>query len=115
MIKSQLHYKKTPVSRIYSQQGIQLHDDDVLYLRDGETLYYDYKGRDFDSTQIVDQYAKETLLGQGGFGSVYRGRHKETGQLVALKYIDLTDQCNYILLILCREKCEHNFRYRQRG
>jgi serine/threonine protein kinase len=65
----------------------------VIYLRDGETLYYDYKGREFDSTQIVDQYAKEQLLGQGGFGSVYRGRHKETGQLVALKYIDLTELC----------------------
>ena len=89
LIKTQLRYKKTSNSRIYSQQGIQLHDDDVLYIRDGDTLYYDYKGRDFDSTQIIDQYQKEDLLGQGGFGRVYRGRHKETGQLVALKYIDL--------------------------
>lgn len=76
---------------IYSQQGIQLHDDDVIYLRDQDTLYYDYKGRAFDTTQIVDQYTKEQLLGEGGFGKVYKGRHKETGQLVALKYIDLTD------------------------
>ena len=31
-----------------------LHDDDVIYLKNGDTLYYDYKGRDFDSSQIVD-------------------------------------------------------------
>jgi len=91
LIKSQLHYKKTPHSCIYSQQGIKLYDDDVIYLRDGDTLYYDYKGREFEPTQIVDQYQKEELLGQGGFGKVFRAKHKETGQLVALKYIDLTD------------------------
>lgn len=91
LIKTQLHYKKTPQACIYSQQGIQLYDDDVIYIRDGETLYYDYKGRQFDSSQIIDQYAKEELLGQGGFGRVYKGKHKETGQLVALKYIDLAD------------------------
>lgn len=66
-------------------------DDDVIYLRNGETLYLDPKGRDFDATQIVDQYEREQLLGQGGFGQVYRGRHKETQELVAMKYINLHD------------------------
>ena len=50
LIRTQLHYKKTQSSCIYSQQGILLHDDDVIYIRNGETLYYDYKGRPFDST-----------------------------------------------------------------
>ena len=95
LIRTQLHYKRTPRSCIYSQQGIKLHDDDVIYLRNGDTLYYDYKGREFEPTQIVDQYQKEDLLGQGGFGKVYKARHKETGQLVALKYIDLTDLCKF--------------------
>jgi hypothetical protein len=54
MIKSQLHYKRTSKSKIYSQQGIELQNDDVSYVRNEETLYFDYKGNDFDSTQIID-------------------------------------------------------------
>ena len=69
-----------------------MHDDDVVYLKDGDILYYDYKGRDFDPRQVVDQYERECLLGEGGFGRVYRGKHKETGNIVALKYIDLSSQ-----------------------
>jgi serine/threonine protein kinase len=84
-----LKYKRTPATRVYSPQGIMLHDDDVLYLRNGDILYYDYKGRDFDSKQVVDQYEREALIGEGGFGRVYRGRHKESGEIVALKYQDL--------------------------
>ena len=84
---------------MYSPQGIHLHDNDVLYLRNGDILYYDYKGRSFDPRQVVDQYEQEELLGEGGFGSVYRGRHKETGELVALKYIDLSAQCKQTRLL----------------
>jgi hypothetical protein len=41
-------------SKIYSVQGIQLFDDDMPFLREGETLYYDYKGKEFDPSQIID-------------------------------------------------------------
>ena len=94
MLQTQLHYKRCSKSKIYSQQGIELQNDDVSYLRDGETLYYDYKGREFDPTQIIDQYNKEELLGEGGFGKVYKGKNKESGQYVAIKTIDLTEFCN---------------------
>jgi len=30
-------------------------------------------------------------IGEGGFGKVYRGVHRKSGQVVAIKYIDLTD------------------------
>lgn len=63
----------------------------MIYLRNGETLYYDIKGRSFNHAQIVDSFTKEELLGEGGFGRVYKGRHKETGELVALKYINLSE------------------------
>lgn len=46
--------KRTPVSRVFSPQGIHLHDDDVIYLRNGDMLYYDYKGKNFDPRQVVD-------------------------------------------------------------
>jgi serine/threonine protein kinase len=70
-------------------------DDDVIYLRDNDTLYYDNKGKEFNSNQILDQYEKLDKLGQGGFGSVFKGRHKETGALVAIKYIDLTESSKF--------------------
>ena len=66
------------------------------FLREGETLYYDHKGKEFDPSQIIDQYEKEKLLGEGGFGKVYKGRHKETGEYVAIKYMDLTEYRKYI-------------------
>ena len=89
LIKQQLKYKRTAATRLYSPQGIQLFGDDVMYLRNGDIVYYDYKGRDFDSKQVVDMYEREALIGEGGFGRVYRGRHKESGEIVALKYQDL--------------------------
>ena len=33
------------------------------------------------------------MIGEGGFGTVWRAKHKETGQLVAIKHIDLTEFC----------------------
>jgi len=54
LIRSQLKMKRTPVSRVFSPQGIHLHDDDVIYLRNGDMLYYDYKGKNFDPRQVVD-------------------------------------------------------------
>lgn len=39
-------------------------------------------------------------MGEGGFGKVYRGRNKETGQLVAIKHIDLTEYCKIIPLVI---------------
>jgi len=49
IISDQLNYKKSSKSKIYSQQGIELQNNDVAYLRDGEVLYYDHKGKEFDS------------------------------------------------------------------
>ena len=49
LIKSQLKFKRMATTKVYSPQGIMLHDDDVLYLRNGDILYYDYKGKEFDT------------------------------------------------------------------
>lgn len=32
------------------------------------------------------------MIGEGGFGKVYHGSHKKSGQQVAIKYIDLSEQ-----------------------
>lgn len=46
-----------------------MHDDDVVYLRNGDILYYDFKGNSFDPKQVVDQYERDVLLGEGGLGA----------------------------------------------
>ena len=65
----------------------------MIFLRDGEMIYFDYKGHGFDLSQIIDQYDLLNMLGEGGFGRVYRARHRETGELVAIKFMDITDYC----------------------
>ncbi|EPQ27187.1 uncharacterized protein PFL1_05110 [Pseudozyma flocculosa PF-1] len=41
--------------------------------------------------QLSEQYALLEKLGTGSFGTVYKGMHKETKQIVAIKQIDLED------------------------
>ena len=36
---------------------------------------------------VADRYRVERLIGQGGMGSVWAGRHVTLGQLVAIKFI----------------------------
>jgi fused-like protein len=35
----------------------------------------------------MDNYTNLEAIGEGSFGKVFRGRRKQTGQLVALKFI----------------------------
>lgn len=55
-------------------------------------------GNEFNYGQILDQYQVIEKLGQGGFGSVYKIKHKETQELYAMKtiqvdgYLDRADQ-----------------------
>src|ERR1041384_2288487 len=42
---------------------------------------------DLSGTVIAGKYRVENLLGQGGMGSVWAGRHVTLGQLVAIKFV----------------------------
>ena len=68
-----------------------LDDEDTEFIHDGDTLYYEKDGKAFDSKLIIDQYKLETLLGEGGFGRVYRAKNKLTNEVVAIKYMDLSE------------------------
>ncbi|PWN52321.1 Pkinase-domain-containing protein [Violaceomyces palustris] len=44
-----------------------------------------------DGAQLSEQYTLLEKLGTGSFGTVYKGMHKESKQIVAIKQIDLED------------------------
>ena len=60
-------------------------------LKDGDLLFFEPYGEEFNKYHILELYDKLEKLGQGGFGTVYKGKHRETGEFVAIKYIELSD------------------------
>ena len=58
---------------------------------DNDILYVAPQGGDFDHAAFLDDYKMEGAVGEGGFGTVYWAVHKETGDLVAVKYMDITE------------------------
>ena len=78
-------------SRIfYFKDGIEIDENDLFFLKDGEVVCFSHKGSDFKYRQIVDMYKTIQKLGEGGFGKVYLCEEKSTGALYAIKYIDIT-------------------------
>jgi serine/threonine protein kinase len=47
-------------------------------------------GEDFNYKAILDDYDITKEIGEGGFGKVYLGKHKEKGKDVAIKYMDIS-------------------------
>lgn len=46
---------------------------------------------------MLDDYAVEGEIGEGGFGKVFKATHKVTGEVVAMKYIDISEACKFSL------------------
>lgn len=70
--------------RIFNIEGLELFDEDFEFLKSGETMFTSF-GEDFDHATYVSEYDISKTLGQGGFGDVVLGTHKETKELVAIK------------------------------
>ena len=79
-------------SKVYMQSGVELFKDDLIMLNSGDTVYFDPNGDPYKTAHILDQYQTLEMIGEGGFGSVYRAKHIETGEEVAIKYIDISEQ-----------------------
>ena len=71
---------------------------DIFYLAmDGKHSGCDWLGEPYTYNNIIDDYKLIRSLGKGGFGEVMLGRHKEKGTDVAIKYMDISDNCKPLL------------------
>lgn len=84
-----------------------LNDSDILYIAlkgiyyyfsSLKYLYFYFLGEDFNYSAILDDYAIIRELGVGGFGKVMLGRHKEDKREVAIKFMDVSENCKTISL-----------------
>ncbi|CAD8106440.1 unnamed protein product [Paramecium primaurelia] len=73
--------------RLFTQQGVEIFEEDLMFLKDG-TLLYVSDSRDFDAYSQFSVYQIIKTLGEGGFGKVMLGKHKLTQEQVAIKIID---------------------------
>lgn len=75
----------------FNQTGVEITEDTFVLIKDGEIVYYETaQGKQFDFNNILAQYEVLEKVGKGGFGSVHRARHRDTGKVVAVKYIDIS-------------------------
>ena len=52
-------------------------------------MYLATRGEDFNYCAILDDYELIRTLGEGGFGEVKLGRHRENKSEVAIKFMDI--------------------------
>lgn len=74
-----------------------------MLLNNGDVVYVAIKGNyswnsirqligeDFNYSAILDDYQITKELGQGGFGKVVLGKHKEEKKEVAIKFMDISE------------------------
>lgn len=62
---------------MYNKDGVLIFEKDFVYIGAGECVYLATKGEDFSFAAILDDYELIRTLGEGGFGKVELGRHRE--------------------------------------
>ena len=50
--------KYYPSARLYSKNGVELSDDDILYMKTGDVVYLARHGENFNYQQVMDRYEK---------------------------------------------------------
>jgi uncharacterized protein YgiB involved in biofilm formation len=63
--------KSYPNAKLYSKDGVELRNEDIFYLKTGDTVYLARNGEIFDYHSVMERYEKISILGAGGFGKVY--------------------------------------------
>lgn len=64
-------------------------EKDLKLISSGEIVYVATRGEDFNYCAILDDYELIRTLGEGGFGEVKLGRHRENKSEVAIKFMDI--------------------------
>ena len=78
-----------PPSKLYNKDGVLLFEKDFQFINSGEIVYLATRGEDFNYCAILDDYELVGKLGEGGFGEVKLGRHRENKSEVAIKFMDI--------------------------
>ena len=91
IVQKRYKLKKSSRSKLYTNTGVELFDEDLIMLKHQDMLYFALKGEDYDNIHIMDLYERLDVLGEGGFGTVYKGKNKETREEVAIKYINVEE------------------------
>ena len=80
-------------AKLYNKDGVCLFDEDVKnVVTSGDILYVAVEGENFNYCAILDEYELGRTLGEGGFGKVILGKHKETKEKVAIKFSDMSSE-----------------------
>ena len=77
--------------KLYSKEGVELNQDDLFFIRNGDVLYLDLEAKEFNYGQIFDQFKILEKLGQGGFGSVYKVLSNENNKIYAMKTMKIDE------------------------
>jgi len=95
ILKEEYSFRDTERCRFFNNEGNEIRDETLLLTKNNDTVYIEQSlGKPFDYANISKQYKILEKLGQGGFGKVYKAQHIITKQLVAIKYIDITQYSN---------------------
>lgn len=85
-----LKVKYSSKSRLFDKEGIEIFEEDLVMLKNEDVIYIALKGEDFDYSSVLSDYDQKDILGEGGFGKVYYATHRETGDNVAIKFMDIS-------------------------
>jgi serine/threonine protein kinase len=91
ILKEEYSFRDIERSRFFNGEGNEITDETLLLTKNNDIIYIEQsQNKPFDYANILKQYKVLEKLGQGGFGKVYKAQHIATKQLVAIKYIDIT-------------------------
>lgn len=78
--------------KIYKKDGVEMEDNDVYFLKNGDIVYLDLMGKPFNHAQVLDQYVRISRLQIGDKSEVHKLQDKETKKFVTQKiiYFDYT-------------------------